>query len=395
MIDGSPPKDLCFLKHNDGAVWLVICICTLVQQSGNIELLDKEVEFKDSDEKATVYKHLLKAVDHLAGYTGEHGLCLMGDGDWTDPINGIGRLGKGESTWTTLALKYSILHLLPLCKKRGDKVNIESLEKLEQRLDEVINSNCWDGDWYIGGYDDFGVPFATSDDEEAKVFLNAQTWAIMSRAAKGERLEKCINAIRKLDTPCGPLLLWPEFSSWNKRWGRISIKLAGTTENGSVYCHASMFKSYADCIAGNREEAYETIRKTLPTNEENPHERSLQIPIFVPNYYFGLKDSPDFGRSSQNHSTGTAAWMLWVTVECLLGVKATIDGLEINPYVLDGWESFKLDRVYKNARYSIIIKKTKCGNTGVEKIKVNGKEIKDNILPYEDGKNYLVEVNIS
>ncbi len=35
-----------------------------------------------------------------------------------------------------------------------------------------------------------------------------------------------------------------------------------------------------------------------------------QVPIFNPNYYFGLKDSPQFGRSSAENRTGSSAWFL-------------------------------------------------------------------------------------
>lgn len=392
MTDGSAPKALCLLNHMDAPIWLVSCMCSLVNQAGNIEILDREVEYKDSDEKGTIYEHMLKAVYYLSEQTGEHGLCLMGDGDWTDPINGAGRLGKGESTWSTMGLKYAARQLIPFARKKGDVSSIEKLESIAARLDDAINTHCWDGNWYVTGFDDFGVPFGKSSDEEGKIFLNSQTWAIMSETARGERLEKCKEAIEGLNSASGPLLLAPAFSDWNKTWGRISIKLAGSTENGSVYCHASMFKAYSDCLAGDGNKAYETIIKTLPTNPENDPDKNLQVPLFVPNFYFGLKDSPNFGQSSNHNGTGTAAWLLWVVIEHMLGAKATVDGIQITPCIPAEWKQFNLKRKFNNALYEIKISNPLGVQLGVKEIYVNGNKINGNLLPYKEGENFTVEV---
>jgi len=395
MTDDSAPKALCLLKHKDAPIWLVSCMCALISQSGDIGLLDLEVEFRNSNEKASIYEHMLRSIFYLASERGQHGLVLMGDGDWTDPINGAGRLGRGESTWSTAGLKYAAQQLIPFVEKRADNINLNKLVTLTDELDAAMNDSCWDGDWYVAGYDDFGIPFGSSKDEEAKIFLNTQTWAIMSGTARGERLTKCKQAIQSLDTPCGPLLLSPAFSKWNERWGRISIKLPGTTENGSIYCHASMFKAFADCVMGDADSAYNTIKKTLPTNDENPPEKSWQVPLFVPNYYFGLMDSPNFGHSSQHHSTGTAAWLVWVVLDFILGARTTVDGLVIDPCIPKGWKKFNFERCFRNARYIIDINNPEGVNKGVKSIYVNGKIIKGNVLPYEEGVDlYKVEVNM-
>ena len=392
MTDGSAPRALCLLKHKDAPIWLISCMCALVHETGDISLLDKKVEFKDSIQPATVYDHLLRAAYYLAGETGEHGLVLMGDGDWTDPINGAGRLGRGESTWSTMGLIYSIQELLPLAQKRGDTTNVQKLKEICARLEEAINTWCWDGDWYVTGYDDNGVPFGKASDAEAKIFLNSQTWAIMSNTVKGDRLDKLVKSIDSLDTACGPLLLAPAFSGWNAVWGRISIKLAGTTENGSIYCHASMFKAYADCLLGRGDKAYDTIRKTLPTNPENPPEKSWQVPLFVPNYYFGLTDSPNFGHSSQHNCTGTAAWLIWVVVEHLLGARATVEGLQLTPCIPGDWQEFSIERGFRDARYVISAVRSEGAGKGTPRITVDGEELAGNILPYEPGSMYTVKI---
>jgi cellobiose phosphorylase len=394
MTDGSPPKNLCLLKHTDGPVWLVICMTALLNQCGDPELLLRQVGFKGSSDSATIYQHLLLAVDYMAGETGAHGLCLMGDGDWNDPINGPGRLGRGESAWNTMALVYAIQALLPFCGQLGDKENAEHLNTLAGRLADTVNRTCWDGAWYVAGFDDDGTPFGTAQDEEGQLFLNTQTWAIMSGIAGGERLEQCLAAIESLDTPFGPRLLEPPFSGWNPKWGRISLKLAGTTENGSVYCHASMFKAFADCIAGRGSEAWQTISRTLPTNPDNPPEENGQVPIFVPNYYFGLADSPNYGKSSHHVSTGTVGWMLWTTLEYALGIRATAHGLVIDPCIPAEWPEYIVERKYRSASYRIHVLNPARISRGTVKVTVDGEAWADATLPYEAGREYRVTVRL-
>ena len=394
MTDGSPPKNLCLLKHTDGPVWLVICFTALLNQYRDPGLLQRQVGFKDSDDSATIYEHLLLAVDYMADTTGAHGLCLMGDGDWNDPINGPGRLGRGESAWNTMALVYGIRALLPFCERLADTAAVQRLNDAAVRLSAAVNSTCWDGGWYLAGFDDEGRAFGTARDEEGKLFLNTQTWAIMSGIAEGERLEQCLAAIDSLNTPFGPRLLEPPFSGWNPRWGRISLKLAGMTENGSVYCHASMFKAFADCIAGRGNEAWETLRRTLPTNPDNPPERNGQVPIFVPNYYFGLADSPNYGKSSHHVPTGTAGWMLWTTLEYALGIRATMSGLVIDPCIPAEWPEYRVERRFRDSVYRVHVLNPERIGRGTVKVTVNGGVWTEPALPYEAGQVYEVTARL-
>ncbi|MDF2927126.1 MAG: hypothetical protein K0R57_6040 [Paenibacillaceae bacterium] len=394
MLDPiQSPSGLALLNHKDGLVWLLLCTCAVVQQTGSPEMLEERAGFIDSRDEMTVYEHLLLAVGYMEKDRGGHGLCLMGDGDWTDPINGAGRLGRGESTWTTMAFLYGLRQFIPLAEARGDAAQQERLLLLADELEHTINRECWDGDWYLAGYDDDGLPFGTAEDEEAQIYLNAQTWAVMSGVARGERLAKCLAAIDRLDTDSGPVVIWPSFSRWDARIGKISIKRQGTTENGSVYCHAALFKAYADFAAGRADKGYETIVKTLPGSSLNPVERNLQPPIWVPNFYFGLTDSPNFGKSSLNHSTGTAAWIIWTVVESLLGVRSTINGLEIAPHAPREWDGYRLERLYKGSRYRIRFERQAGEEDGpAVAIVVNHEPIEGTVLPWEPGRHYQVEV---
>ena len=381
MTDGSAPTKLCLLEHCDGAVWLVLCITELINQNGDLSLCDMVIPYRDGGED-TIYHHLLAAIDYMCSDVGAHGLCLMRDGDWTDPINGIGREGRGESTWTTVASMYCIKQFEKLCEAKGDAEAIKKLHAIWTRLDTAVNETAWNGDRYIGGYDDQGVPFADTNDSN-RILLNAQSWAILAGAARGERLEACVRAIDSLKAPFGTYLLYPPFFDWDERWGRISLKKAGTTENGAVYCHATMFKAYSDAVRGDGERLYDSLLATTPINPANPVEINRQLPLFIPNYYYSLEGSVNYGRSSCRYGTGSVAWFLMLSVEHLMGVKATVHGLSVNPVMPAAWDNVECCRAFRNATYHVTIKRG-------AKTTVNGEVFEGKYLPYADGQHFEV-----
>lgn len=378
-----PPQKLGVLKHMDGAVWLILCTCFVMDEVGGTEMLSEVVKYKESELSETVYGHLMRAVNFMKDNHGVHGLCLLGDGDWTDPINGAGRFGRGESVWTTLAY-------IAALKEFRKFVRDEDRENIEEQIayyTNSINTHAWAGDRFIAGYDDDGNPFGCEENQYGKLYLNPQTWAIIAGVCD-DKMDKVKAAIQKTKTPIGNRLLIPAYPEWNAQVGKISVKTAGTTENGSVYNHASMFKAYSDYLTGCGDDAYQTIMASLPTNEKNPPEKNLQVPLFVSNFYYGL-DKPNFGQSSNSNYTGTCAWMLWLATDFLLGAKATVDGIVLNPQLPKEWNNASLVRKFKDATYDIEITR------GEDKaITVDGEKLNGNLLPYENGKNYKVNAVI-
>lgn len=380
---GAPPRGLCLLNHTDGPVWLVIAVEALIRQSGEKAMLAKEIPYANRT-TGTVLEHLTKALDYLFEQVGEHGLCLMGDGDWNDPINGVGRKGKGESVWLSMALVYAIHRMLPYMEE--SRTEYKKLSDAADKMEQAINEHAWSEKWYAAGIHDDGGCIGDRND---RLFLNTQSWAILSGVADEGKKKILKETLKELETPFGPIILFPPFKEWDARWGRISVKKSGTTENGSVYCHASMFLAYARAMEQDGDGLYKIIAETLPTNRKNPPDNNLQVPIYLPNYYYGLRESENFGRSSQHYGTGSAAWMQMLIMEELMGVKAGVDGLRIEPLLPAEWETVSCRRKYKNAVYDILMKR---GSS--KAVYVNGTLYEKEILPYEDEMAYQVEVSI-
>lgn len=303
LHDGAQASGLALLRHSDAPIWIIICfIETVTYIIGDNSLYEERVGYSDCDDTDTVLEHMRRAAYFMSDKNelGAHGLCLMRDGDWTDPMNAPGRFGRGESVWNSMALVYAIKELLKLSYD-------EELKRRADMLEESINKYAWDGSWYLAAIDDNGRSVGTHADEEGKIFLNTQTWAVISGVARGERLAEVKKSIESLKAVCGYRLLEPAFSEWNEKWGKISVKQMGALENGAVYCHGTMFKALGDVVSGDYAAALDAICATLPTNPCNPD--NMQLPLFVPNYYFGLENE-NFGRSSCEYNTGTAAWIL-------------------------------------------------------------------------------------
>lgn len=375
----SSDHTLCSLDFKDAGIWLILCSCIITYQSGSLELVRKELPFCDEEQAASLFEHLMRAARYLADCRGSHGLCLFGDGDWTDPINGAGRGGKGESTWTTCALGAAVQQLRELAVLLNEVEAAAWLAELNTSLRTAVQKHCWDGAWFVTGFDDQGQAFGTKADTEGKIFLNSQTWAVIAGYVSDDRLPRTLESIRSLETKAGVRVSWPPFTEWNSTWGRISVKLAGTTENGSIYCHAGMFKAYAAICSGSGEEALREIMRTLPTNPDNPPSLNLQAPIFLPNYYFGLPESAEFGVSSRNHHTGTAPWMLWLLVEHIIGIRATPEGLRLDPKLPAAWPVVKAVRRYRDSHYDIIIVNNGCGTA--PEVEVDGNPYASLTLP--------------
>lgn len=350
-VKGTGPNGLARLTHSDGPIWLVLTGVAIIEQTGDATTFEEKVSYKDA-EPEPIRNHFIRAIQHMAQATGPHGLCLMKDGDWTDPINGIGREGYGESTWNTLSTIVAIDRMMPYIE---DESEIERLKTMKERLTSAIRQHAITKTHVIAGYDDYGHPFGDDSNIAGKRYLNVHTWALMTDMLTDQERLMIQNVIKEMDTPLGPVLIDPPYMDYDPMVGRISLKKAGTTENGSIYNHAVMFKAYAESVSGDPDAALSTILSIMPDHKDNPN-RHLQIPSYMPNYAFGLKDSPDFGRSSGHDSTGTTAWIYWVLVESILGIRASTKGLEILDIPATRWPIIRLIRQFKGTTYTVLIR---------------------------------------
>lgn len=363
--------------YSDGPVWIPLTVCGYLKETGDISLLEEVAAYLDEGE-GTVLEHMLAGVRHLSDDTGQHGLVLAHEGDWNDSLNWMGRAGKGESVWTSIGLHYALTALLELAEEvLADKTLAGELRTRKARIEKAIQEHGWDGDWYLAGYSDFGNPVGSHLNSEGQVFLNPQTWALLSGIAKGERREKCLRAIdERLETRHGSMTLSPAYTQRDENVGRVTMLLPGMYENGTPYCHGTAFKIVADCELGRGDAALSSYRKVMPDSPEHPSAISGCEPYAFTNQYLG----PDNGRAGQSISgwiTGSAGWMFRSVVEYFCGVKPGYRGLTIAPCLPSGWDRVEVDRVWRGKQYHVVVTR---GSTGLS-IVVNGETVADGFVP--------------
>ena len=110
-----------------------------------------------SEETASLYEHCMRAILHGLRF-GEHGLPLMGSGDWNDGMNLVGIHGKGESVWLAFFLYDVLEDFADLARARGDAAFAERCRQEAAQLSANIERNAWDGGWYRRAYFDDGTP---------------------------------------------------------------------------------------------------------------------------------------------------------------------------------------------------------------------------------------------
>ena len=394
--NGSVPhgfRPLNRLQYSDKPAWILLTVPGLVHESGDVSLLEQKVPFFESDQVATVWGHMLRAMRFLAEDLGANGLCNQHHADWNDGLEATREAGERESVMVTEQLCYGLLQVEALAKVIGDD---GAGGEARQRYDEFarrLNDVAWDGAWYVRTICGDGYRIGSKDNREGKIFLNTQSWAVLSGIAPADRAALCMRSVDEhLVEDVGYRICNPPFREYDPRVGRMSNGMPGHVENGGCYCHAAGFKGVADCILGRAEQAWETFVKTIPDNPGNPVTQSQTEPFSFTNSYSTVPWV--YGRSGYPWRTGTAGWFTVLLVEWILGARRSLDGLMIDPCLTATIRRASVTRTFRGARYEIDLDNTAGRCKGATRITVDGETIDGNVLPTFDGGTHKVEVVI-
>lgn len=365
--------------YSDGPVWLALAVCAYLKETGDFGMLAEEVPFLDTG-TATVLEHVLRGVRFLSGDTGAHGLVLAHEGDWNDSLNWLCKAGRGESVWTSIGLYHALGQVAELAEQvLQDRSLAAEMRERQDRIAHAVQQHGWDGDWYLAGYNDDGEAVGSHRDTEGRVYLNPQTWAVMTGLATGERLKKCLLAIDHwLESDHGSLTLTPAYTRERANIGRLSVLLPGMYENGTPYCHGTAFKIVADCCAGRGDAAYRSWRKAMPDNPSHPSSVSGCEPYAFTNQYLG----PANGRAGTSVSgwvTGCAGWMFRAVVEYMAGVQPGYHGFQIRPCLPSAWDVVRLNRPLRGKNHAFEIRRQESGQY---QIAMDGNPVGNETIPY-------------
>lgn len=378
--------------YRDSCIWQVYAIDCYLRETGDLEFLEDKLPFCDDKNSATVWDHINRAADFLYNNRGSHGLCLIGKGDWLDSLNRTGLKGKGESVWLSQLFAWSLKRMVDIALASGKSSYIDKFEWQYASIYDALNQHGWDGNWYLRGYTDDGQPVGSHRcTGGGKIFLNPQTWAVISGTAPDDRINLSLKAIEEhLQIKWGTLLYSPRYLKYDENIGRLSI---GASEADTVYIHAVTFQILAELMLGNSEKALNLINCIVPAVRHLPASQSGAEPFCCVNALAGNGWSRP-GWSYTGWWTATVDWLLKIMVEWIYGARAEYGGLRIDPHLPLSWDNASIIRSLRNSTYTIDVSRS----NDVQKnpiVIVDGKKINSTLIPYySDGKQHSVTVNV-
>ena len=366
--------------HSDTTLWLPMAVTSYLKETLDFDILKEPVSFIDGEGTVPLLKHVYLAVDFALSTLTERNLPRFGPGDWNDTLDYLGRGGKGESVMVAQQLCYILKDTAEMCHQLGESKIARYYLNWYDKVAEAINTHCWDGEWYTRGTNDKGEVIGSSKNDQGSIFLNVQSWAVISGVANKERAIKAMDSVRKyLDTPKGPKILDPAFSKVNTHVGLATRCVPGKKENGAVFNHPVSWAILAECLLGRGENAYDYYRKALPMNPVIDRDR-YEVEPYVYSEYVTSPDHETFGQASHSWLTGSSTWMLRDATDYILGVQPVYEGLKIVPNMPDHWDGYRVKRHFRGVDFDIEVKRETPKGSKVKSVTVDGKEIKGNIV---------------
>jgi cyclic beta-1,2-glucan synthetase len=397
-------------KISDDKAWLAYVVAQYVDSTGDHSVLDEDIGFitgpplgedehdsfylpEASPEHASLYEHCARALDASLA-VGQHGLPLMGTGDWNDGMNRVGEKGHGESVWLGWFLYDSLSRFIPYAEARSDAARSAHWLVRMDTVKEALERDGWDGAWYLRAFFDDGFALGSAANRECRIDSIAQAWSVISKAAPSDRAERAMEAVDKyLVSPEDRLLTLfaPPFVASLHDPGYIKGYPAGIRENGGQYTHGVLWSVIAFAVLGNGDRAADLFALLNPLN----HSRTIaEADRYRVEPYVSCGDvysvGPNAGRGGWTWYSGSAAWMYRTAIEYILGIRFSGERLFISPVIPKRWPGFEVTIRHRSATYMISVDNTAQCN-GVARLTVDDVDVEPaGIVLRDDGQTHRV-----
>ena len=402
-------------RISDDLVWLPFVTAFYINVTGDASVLEEVVPFLEqpelkpeehesytqpavAEESAPIYEHCARALDRSLA-VGEHGLPLMGGGDWNDGMNRVGQDGKGESVWLGWFLYTTLAVFTPHVEARKQqRMRLNRYRKHLDNLRKALEEKAWDGDWYRRAYFDDGTPLGSARNEECRIDSIAQSWSVISGASDPYRMGRAMAAVEEYLIRRGDglvILFTPPFDKGSLDPGYIKGYVPGVRENGGQYTHAAIWTLIAFSLLGDGERAGELFSLLNPINHSSTraglHKYKVEPYVAVADVY---AVPPHTGRGGWTWYTGSAGWMYRAGLESILGFKVIANNkIEINPCVPRWWRDFEITYRRERAVYRIKVENPLGVSRGVVNVEVDGVAQTHNTIDVtDDEKTHNVRV---
>lgn len=361
----------------DDALWLFPTVYKYLAETGNLAFLDEVIPYANKG-AATVYEHLQRAIDFSLEHLGPHGMPAGLYADWNDCL----RLGaEGESSFVAFQLVLALRIQKQLAEEKGDAAAAEKLAKQLADFSALVEKLCWNEDRYIRGFTEKGEVIGRRTDPEANLWLNPQSWAVISGLADSEKAETILHTVQEgLNTEYGVMLMQPPYHAHAFDGALAVIYNAGVKENAGIFSQSQGWIILAEALCGHGNRAFSYYKANSPAEQNGCAEIRKLEPYCYGQFTEG-KDSPHFGRSHVHWLTGTASTMMVGAVEGILGVRPDLHGLRLSPSIPAAWDGFTMEKSFRGKKLHITVKNPAHKESGFTSLMLNGAAMPDNYIP--------------
>ena len=361
----------------DDALWLFPTVYKYLAETGNLAFLDEVIPYANKG-AATVYEHLQRAIDFSLEHLGPHGMPAGLYADWNDCL----RLGaEGESSFVAFQLVLALRIQKQLAEEKGDAAAAEKLAKQLADFSALVEKLCWNEDRYIRGFTEKGEVIGRRTDPEANLWLNPQSWAVISGLADSEKAETILHTVQEgLNTEYGVMLMQPPYHAHAFDGALAVIYNAGVKENAGIFSQSQGWIILAEALCGHGNRAFSYYKANSPAEQNGCAEIRKLEPYCYGQFTEG-KDSPHFGRSHVHWLTGTASTMMVGAVEGILGVRPDLHGLRLSPSIPAAWDGFTMEKSFRGKKLHITAQNPVHKESGFTSLMLNGAAMPDNYIP--------------
>lgn len=363
----------------DDALWLFPTVYKYIAETGEMDFIDLVIPYANKEE-GSVYDHLKRAINFSMERLSTHQMPAGLHADWNDCL----RLGKkGESTFVAMQLYYAMSVIRDFAVDKNDTEYVEYIDRVQSELKETINSNCWEEDRFIRGFKEDGEVIGSKKNPEASMWLNPQSWSVISGLATKEQAEKALESVnRELNTKYGVKLMSPSFVDHAFEGALALLFNPSTKENGGIFSQPQGWIILAEALMGHGNRAYEYFKESSPSTQNDQAEIRVLEP-YAHGQFVEANESPNEGRAHVHWLTGTASTVMVGCVEGILGMRPDFGGLTIAPSIPSEWKEFSLEKSFRHKKLRIKVQNPDGAESGYKEIYLNGVKLEKNYLPEE------------